>query len=138
MKVYLMSDLEGAAGVLDSVNWCYPDSRYYELAKELLTREVNAAGEDVAPERHRREVVGALVEPPAAPVARDLVREGHVCAAGDRDRRAARGVDVGPAARGIVRRGRFRRTPRELGQLGRFARPVRVDDRPHGGLVDES
>ncbi|MBQ5973517.1 MAG: M55 family metallopeptidase [Oscillospiraceae bacterium] len=43
MKVYLMSDLEGAAGVLDSVNWCYPDSRYYELAKELLTREVNAA-----------------------------------------------------------------------------------------------
>ena len=94
------------------------------------------AGKDVTPEGHRREVVGALVEPPAASVARDLVGEGHVCAAGDRDRRAARGVDVGPAARGVVRRGRFRRTPRELGQLGRFASPVRVDDRPHGGLVD--
>ena len=43
MRVYIMTDLEGVAGVLDSENWCLPDSRYYEKAKGLLTREVNAA-----------------------------------------------------------------------------------------------
>jgi len=42
-KVYIMTDLEGVAGVIDSENWCHPDSRYYELAKEFLTNEVNAA-----------------------------------------------------------------------------------------------
>jgi len=42
-KVYIMTDLEGAAGVLDMENWCRPESRYYELAKEFLTLEVNAA-----------------------------------------------------------------------------------------------
>ena len=45
MKIYLMTDLEGVAGVIDSVNWCLWDSRYYDLAKELLTLEVNAAVE---------------------------------------------------------------------------------------------
>jgi D-amino peptidase len=43
MKIYIMTDLEGVAGVLDFENWCCPSSRYYELAKEFLTREVNAA-----------------------------------------------------------------------------------------------
>jgi len=43
MKIYIMTDLEGVAGVLDSENWCSPEGRYYELAKELLTLEVNAA-----------------------------------------------------------------------------------------------
>ncbi len=43
MRVYVMTDLEGVAGVLNFVDWCLPESRYYELAKELLTREVNAA-----------------------------------------------------------------------------------------------
>ncbi|MDP8218039.1 MAG: M55 family metallopeptidase [Candidatus Theseobacter exili] len=43
MKIYIMTDLEGVAGVLDFDNWCSPDSRYYELAKEFLTLEVNAA-----------------------------------------------------------------------------------------------
>lgn len=38
-----MTDLEGVAGVIDSENWCSPEGRYYETAKELLTREVNAA-----------------------------------------------------------------------------------------------
>lgn len=38
-----MTDLEGVAGVLDSPNWCGPEGRYYEIAKELLTEEVNAA-----------------------------------------------------------------------------------------------
>jgi D-amino peptidase len=38
-----MTDLEGVAGVMDFENWCTPESRYYEQAKALLTREVNAA-----------------------------------------------------------------------------------------------
>ncbi|MFH2069070.1 MAG: M55 family metallopeptidase [Candidatus Omnitrophota bacterium] len=45
MKIYIMTDLEGAAGVLDFENWCVPSSRYYETAKEFLTMEVNAAVE---------------------------------------------------------------------------------------------
>lgn len=47
-KVYIMTDLEGVAGVLDSENWCRPESRNYELAKEFLTLEVNAAIEGFA------------------------------------------------------------------------------------------
>lgn len=38
-----MTDAEGVAGVLDSPNWCRPEGRYYEVCKELLTEEVNAA-----------------------------------------------------------------------------------------------
>lgn len=45
MRVYIMTDLEGVAGVLDSEDWCHKDSRYFDQAKELLTREVNAAVE---------------------------------------------------------------------------------------------
>jgi len=47
-RVYIMTDQEGVAGVLDSENWCSPESRYYELAKEFLTLEVNAAIEGFA------------------------------------------------------------------------------------------
>jgi D-amino peptidase len=43
MKVYLMTDLEGVAGVADLPNWCCNDSKYYELGKKLMTMEVNAA-----------------------------------------------------------------------------------------------
>ncbi len=43
MRIFIMTDLEGVAGVLDRDTWCAPESRYYEMAKELLTREVNAA-----------------------------------------------------------------------------------------------
>ena len=43
-----MTDMEGVAGVLDSENWCRPESRYYEMGKELLTLEVNAAIEGFA------------------------------------------------------------------------------------------
>jgi len=42
-RVYIMTDMEGVAGVLDSENWCAPEGRYYELGKEFLTAEVNAA-----------------------------------------------------------------------------------------------
>ena len=43
MKIYLMTDLEGVAGVLNFEDWCTPESRYYEKGKALLTQETNAA-----------------------------------------------------------------------------------------------
>jgi len=43
MKIAIMTDVEGVAGVLNSTDWIYPDSKYYEQAKILLTEEVNAA-----------------------------------------------------------------------------------------------
>lgn len=43
MKIYVMTDMEGVAGVLNFPDWCSPGGRYYELGKELLTEEVNAA-----------------------------------------------------------------------------------------------
>ena len=43
MKIAIMTDMEGVAGVLDFDNWCKPDGRYYELGREFLTAEVNAA-----------------------------------------------------------------------------------------------
>lgn len=38
-----MTDLEGVAGVQQSLDWCYTDGRYYNKAKEFLTMEVNAS-----------------------------------------------------------------------------------------------
>ena len=43
MHIYLMTDLEGVAGIVDFKNYCVPGARYYELSKRLLTEEVNAA-----------------------------------------------------------------------------------------------
>ena len=43
MRVCLMTDLEGVAGVINAPDWIHATSRYNDLAKELLTREVNAA-----------------------------------------------------------------------------------------------
>jgi len=45
MKIYLMTDLECAAGVVNFPEWAYAGARYYELAKKFLTLEVNAAVE---------------------------------------------------------------------------------------------
>jgi len=45
MKIYMMTDLEGSAGVLNREDWVHPDSRYNEKAKTFLTLEVNAAAE---------------------------------------------------------------------------------------------
>lgn len=42
-RVYIMTDLEGVAGVRDSEQWCGPDGRYYDAGQRLLTLEVNAA-----------------------------------------------------------------------------------------------
>ena len=48
MKIYIMTDMEGVAGILDFEKWCQPSERgypgwYYDLGCDLLTREVNAA-----------------------------------------------------------------------------------------------
>ena len=43
MKLYVMTDLEGVAGVMNMKEWCEPEGRYYQNAKRLLTLEVNAA-----------------------------------------------------------------------------------------------
>lgn len=43
MNIYICTDLEAVAGVIDSLNWCYPDGNSYAAAKELLTLETNAA-----------------------------------------------------------------------------------------------
>jgi D-amino peptidase len=45
MKVLMMTDLEGVAGVVTFENDSYPTGKYYEEAKRLLTAEVNAAVE---------------------------------------------------------------------------------------------
>jgi len=42
-RIYVMTDLEGVAGVLNSQDWCLDDGRFYDRAKKLLTLEVNAA-----------------------------------------------------------------------------------------------
>lgn len=43
MKLYMMTDLEGVAGVINFQDWTGPRKPYYELAREFLTAEVNAA-----------------------------------------------------------------------------------------------
>ena len=43
MRIYLMTDLEGVAGVQNSLDWTRPGQYWYDLARQLLTQEVNAA-----------------------------------------------------------------------------------------------
>jgi D-amino peptidase len=43
MKILIMTDMEGVAGILTNEDWVYPTGRYYEDGKRLLTDEVNAA-----------------------------------------------------------------------------------------------
>lgn len=43
MKVFMMTDIEGVAGVSSHALHSYPDGKYYEPARARLTREVNAA-----------------------------------------------------------------------------------------------
>ena len=45
MKIHIMTDLEGVAGVLNAKDFIYPDSKYYEYACQLATLEVSAAVE---------------------------------------------------------------------------------------------
>lgn len=43
MRVILMTDLEGVAGVINAPDWIHYNSRYNDVGKMLLTKEVNAA-----------------------------------------------------------------------------------------------
>ncbi|MBV7333328.1 M55 family metallopeptidase [Chloroflexi bacterium TSY] len=43
MKVFMVTDMEGVAGVVSFAQQSYPDGQYYEQAKKLETAEVNAA-----------------------------------------------------------------------------------------------
>ncbi len=43
MKLFIMTDLEGVAGVMNATDWIYSTGKYYETAKRFLTEEVNAA-----------------------------------------------------------------------------------------------
>ena len=43
MNIFIMTDLEGVAGVYDSMNYCHGDGMYYQYSRHLLTEEVNAA-----------------------------------------------------------------------------------------------
>lgn len=43
MKILIMSDMEGVAGVKNFRDFCHPESRWYEKACRLETLEVNAA-----------------------------------------------------------------------------------------------
>ncbi len=45
MKIYLMTDMEGCAGILNFKDWVFPEGRYYDKGKRLLTLEVNAVAE---------------------------------------------------------------------------------------------
>lgn len=45
MKVYVGTDLEGVAGVVTFGVQTFPEGKYYEAAKKLLTGEINAAVE---------------------------------------------------------------------------------------------
>lgn len=45
MRIMLMTDMEGVAGVKNAEDWIKPDSRYYAVGCRLLTLEVNAAVE---------------------------------------------------------------------------------------------
>lgn len=43
LKIYVMTDLEGIAGVINFDDYAGPEGRYYEVARELTTKEANAA-----------------------------------------------------------------------------------------------
>ena len=43
MKVFMVTDMEGVAGVVSFPKQSFPDGKYFEQAKKLETAEVNAA-----------------------------------------------------------------------------------------------
>lgn len=50
MKMIIMTDMEGVAGIINHDDWVVPGGRYYEDGKKLLTLETNAAIEGFAAE----------------------------------------------------------------------------------------
>ena len=56
MKIYVVCDIEGVAGVIDHRQQCWEDGKYYEQARRLATLELNALVEG-ALEGGAREIV---------------------------------------------------------------------------------
>ena len=48
MRIYIMTDMEGAAGILNTEDYARPGDRYYERARMLVTGETNAAIQGLA------------------------------------------------------------------------------------------
>jgi len=65
VKVHILTDVEGCAGVMNAADYVYRESRYYEQARELLTLEVSAAVEG-AIEAGATEVLVADAHGPSA------------------------------------------------------------------------
>ena len=45
MKIYIMTDMEGCAGILNHDEWVLGTGRFYDKGRRILTEEVNAAVE---------------------------------------------------------------------------------------------
>jgi D-amino peptidase len=45
MKIHIMTDMEGCAGVMCANEYIYSNSKYYEEARDLVSLEVSAAVE---------------------------------------------------------------------------------------------
>ena len=43
MKLYIMTDMEGCAGILNHDDWVLPTGQFYDTGREILTEETNAA-----------------------------------------------------------------------------------------------
>jgi D-amino peptidase len=43
VRLFILTDSEGASGVVKFADYCRPESRYYETMRALVTRETNAA-----------------------------------------------------------------------------------------------
>ncbi len=43
MKLYIMTDMEGCAGILNHDDWVLPTGRFYDTGRTILTEETNAA-----------------------------------------------------------------------------------------------
>jgi D-amino peptidase len=43
MRIFIMTDMEGVAGVVNHDDWVMPNGRYYDVGRSFLTMEVNAA-----------------------------------------------------------------------------------------------
>ena len=54
-SIFIVTDLEGTAGVVSFADQSYPDGRYYDAAKKLATAEVNAAVEGLLADGRRRD-----------------------------------------------------------------------------------
>ncbi len=47
MKIYVVCDIEGTAGVVDFKSQCQFDGKYYQQAQKLATLELNAIIEGI-------------------------------------------------------------------------------------------